>query len=88
MFPGQKPVLEGNKKSKSRRDQICHIIVRTWGGLQGVKGCCKVQDGHSKVSGRELMNRMHAAHVAYDVEFLFCDKGHTGMKIAEILGVR
>ncbi len=74
---------------RAKAEGIRFVILCEHGeGYRELKDVVRYRDGHSKVSGRELMNRMHAAHVAYDVEFLFCDKGHTGMKIAEILGVR
>lgn len=39
------------------------------------------------ITGRDLMERMYRVHIAYGVDFLFCDKRSTGRRIAEILGV-
>lgn len=38
-----------------------------------------------KVTGRQLYDAMLRCHIAYGVEFLFCDRRHTGRKILEIL---
>ena len=38
------------------------------------------------ITGRDLMERMYRVHIAYGVDFLFCDKRSTGRRIAEILG--
>lgn len=42
---------------------------------------------YSGVSGRDLMERIYAAHIGYGVEFLFCDKRSTGKRVAEILNL-
>lgn len=72
---------------RSQKEGIRFIILCEHGGryktIQDVAG---YKDRYSKVSGRELMNRMYAAHIAYGVEFLFCDKRSTGRKIVELLG--
>lgn len=39
------------------------------------------------ITGRDLMERMYRVHIAYGVDFLFCDKRATGRRIAELLGV-
>ena len=38
------------------------------------------------ITGRDLMERMYRVHIAYGVDFLFCDKRSAGRRIAEILG--
>ena len=35
-----------------------------------------------------LMERMYRVHIAYGVDFLFCDKRATGRRIAELLGIK
>ncbi len=37
------------------------------------------------ISGRDLMERIYRVHMAYGVDFLFCDKRATGRRIVEIL---
>lgn len=38
------------------------------------------------ISGKDLMERMYKVHIAYGVDWLFCDKRQTGKRIVEILG--
>ena len=40
------------------------------------------------ISGKELMERIYRVHIAYNVDFLFCDKRSTGKKIVELLTPR
>lgn len=37
------------------------------------------------ISGKDLMERIYRVHIAYGVDFLFCDKRCTGRRIVEIL---
>lgn len=72
---------------RAGKEGIRFIILCEHGGsYKDIKDVAGYKDKYSKVSGRELMNRMHAAHIAYGVEFLFCDKRSTGRRIVEILG--
>ncbi|MEY8495786.1 ERCC4 domain-containing protein [Lachnospiraceae bacterium 29-91] len=72
---------------RSQKEGIRFIILCEHGGkYKEVKDVAGYKDKYSKVSGRELMERMYAAHIAYGVEFLFCDKRSTGKKIVELLG--
>ncbi len=72
---------------RSQKEGIKFIILCEHGGpYKTIKDVVGYKDKYSKVSGRELMNRMYAAHMAYDVEFLFCDKRSTAKKIVELLG--
>lgn len=41
---------------------------------------------HKQVTGRRLYNEAFRCHIAYGVEFLFCDKSETGARIIELLG--
>ena len=40
------------------------------------------------ISGKDLMERIYRVHIAYDVDFLFCDKRSTGKRIVELLTPR
>ena len=40
------------------------------------------------ITGRDLVERMYRVHIAYGVDFLFCDKRATGRRIAELLGIK
>lgn len=73
---------------RAKEDGLRFVILCEHGGsYKGIRDVARYKDKYSKVSGRELMNRMYAAHIAYGVEFLFCDKRSTGKRIAELLGV-
>ena len=39
-----------------------------------------------KITGRRVANEMFKAHVAYGVDWMFCQKKSTGKRILEILG--
>lgn len=70
-----------------------HIIVLCEQG-SWIKGIRDVADWHNPmqgkipyaISGKDLMERIYRVHIAYDVDFLFCDKRTTGRRIAELLG--
>lgn len=72
---------------RSRQEGIKFYILCEHGGqYKSIKDVANYRDKYSRVTGRELMERMYAAHIAYGVEFLFCDKRSTGRRIVEILG--
>lgn len=71
---------------RSQKEGIKFIILCEHGGkYKCIQDVAAYRDKYSKVSGRELMERMYAAHIAYGVEFLFCDKRSTGKRIVELL---
>lgn len=71
---------------RSRDEGIKFFILCEHGGkYKSIKDVANYTDKYSRVSGRELMERMYAAHIAYGVEFIFCDKRSTGKKILELL---
>lgn len=72
---------------RSKEEGIKFIILCEHGGqYKTIRDVANYKSQYSRISGRELMERMYAAHIAYGVEFLFCDKRSTGRRIAEILG--
>lgn len=72
---------------RSQKEGTRFIILCEHGGqYKTIRDVAGYKDKYSRVSGRELMERMYAAHIAYDVEFLFCDKRSTGRRIVELLG--
>ena len=72
-----------------------HLIVLCEQGAW-VKGIKDVAQWHNPmqgkipyaISGKDLMERIYRVHIAYDVDFLFCDKRSTGKKIVELLTPR
>lgn len=72
---------------RAKEKNIKMIILCEHGGQ--IKDIKSVADWHSKyspVSGRHLMEEIYRVHIAYGVDFLFCDKRSTGKRIIELLG--
>lgn len=63
------------------------VLCEHGGQYKTIKDVVNYKSRYSKIPGRVLMERMYAAHIAYGVEFLFCDKRSTGRKIVELLEV-
>lgn len=75
------------REIKRARDGNIHLIILCEHGGQ-IKTIQDVEKWHSKytrVSGRDLMEKIYRVHIAYGVEFVFCDKRVTGKKIIELL---
>lgn len=73
---------------RAHRDGLRLVILCEHGGkMKRIEDVAGFRSKYSKVTGRELMERMYRVHIAYGVEFLFCDKRSTGRRILEILGV-
>lgn len=75
------------RELKRATDAKVHLIIlcEHGGAIHSIQD---VQNWHSKytrVSGRDLMERIYKIHIGYGVEFLFCDKRMTGKRIIEIL---
>ncbi len=71
---------------RSYRDKVKFYILCEHGeGYRTIRDVARYKDDFSKVSGRKLMEKMYAAQVAYNIEFVFCNKKDTGRKIVEIL---
>lgn len=72
-----------------------HMIVLCEQGAC-IKGIRDVAQWHNPmqgkipyaISGKDLMERIYRVHIAYDVDFLFCDKRSTGKRIVELLTPR
>ncbi|MBQ5317484.1 MAG: ERCC4 domain-containing protein [Oscillospiraceae bacterium] len=61
------------------------VLVEHGGQIKSIEDVAKWMDKYSGVSGRALMDEIYRVHIAYGVEFLFCDKRSTARKIIEIL---
>jgi hypothetical protein len=55
------------------------------GKIKSIQDVAQWHDKYSGVSGRHLMDEIYRTHIAYGVEFLFCDKRCTARRILEIL---
>lgn len=61
------------------------VLVEHGGQIKSIEDVAKWTDKYSGVSGRSLANEIYRVHIAYSVEFVFCDKRSTARKIIEIL---
>lgn len=61
------------------------VLVEHGGQIKSIEDVSKWTDKYSGVSGRRLADEIYRVHIAYGVEFLFCDKRCTAKKIIDIL---
>ena len=61
------------------------ILCEHGGKIKQIQDVALWSDKYSGVSGRRLMDEIYRTHIAYGVEFLFCDKRCTARRIVEIL---
>lgn len=61
------------------------VLIEHGGQIKSIEDVAKWTDKYSGVNGRNLANEIYRVHIAYGVEFLFCDKRSTAKKIIEIL---
>lgn len=62
------------------------VLIEEGGQIRSLKDVPNWKsDYHKKVSGYRLYNEICRCHIAYGVEFWFCDRRSTGKRIAEIL---
>ena len=62
-----------------------YILCEHGGKIKSIQDVAQWHDKYSGVDGRNLMNEIYRVHIAYGVEFLFCDKRCTASRIIEIL---
>lgn len=71
---------------RSREQGIkLYILCEHGGKIKSIQDVALWSDKYSGVNGRDLMNEIYRVHIAYGVEFLFCDKRCTARRIVEIL---
>lgn len=75
------------KEVRRAREQKIKLFVLIEHGRQikSIEDVAKWTDKYSGVSGRSLANEIYRVHIAYNVQFLFCDKRSTARRIIEIL---
>ena len=61
------------------------VLVEHGGQIKSIEDVAKWTDKYSGVNGRSLANEIYRVHIAYNVQFLFCDKRSTARRIIEIL---
>lgn len=62
-----------------------YILCEHGGKIKSIQDVALWSDKYSGVNGRNLMNEIYRVHIAYGVEFLFCDKRCTARRIVKIL---
>ena len=73
------------RRAKERNIKM-FILCEHGGQIKDIKSVANWHSKYSPVSGRHLMEEIYRVHIAYGVEFVFCDKRSTGRKIIELLG--
>lgn len=72
------------RRAKEQKIKL-FVLVEHGGQIKSIEDVAKWTDKYSGVSGRNLANEIYRVHIAYGVEFLFCDKRSTARRIIEIL---
>ena len=62
------------------------VLIEEGGKIRCLKDVPNWRSKYKKVTGYRLYNEICRCHIAYGVEFWFCDKRATGKRIVEILG--
>ncbi|MEE1138244.1 MAG: ERCC4 domain-containing protein [Acutalibacteraceae bacterium] len=78
------------KEVRRSRDQgvKLFVLIEHGGQIKSIEDVARWSDKYSGVNGRRLADEIYRVHIAYGVEFLFCDKRSTGRRIIELLGVK
>ena len=61
------------------------VLIEHSGTIHNIEDVKQWKSKYSRVTGRRLTEEMYKVHIAYHVEFLFCDKRSTGRRIYEII---
>lgn len=61
------------------------VLVECGGKYHEIKDVAAWHSKYSRITGRQVMEEMYRTHMAYGVEWLFCDKRKTGKRILELL---
>lgn len=71
---------------RSKEQKIKMIVLCEHGGkIKSIRDVASWKSKYSRVTGKQLMEEIYKVHIAYGVEFLFCDKRSTGKRILELL---
>lgn len=75
------------RELRRAKEQGIHLIflVEHGGQIKSVKDVPKWRSKYSNIKGTWLANEMFKTHIAYGVEWKFCDKRSTGKRIVELL---
>lgn len=71
---------------RARECSVKMIVLCEHGGkIKSIKDVATWKSSYSRITGRQLAEEIYRVHIAYGVEFLFCDKRSTGRRIIELL---
>lgn len=75
------------RELKRSKDEGIHLIflVEHGGSIHSINDVYKWRSRYSKIKGSWIADKMFKSHVAYNVDWFFCDKRCTGKRILEIL---
>lgn len=72
------------RRAKAGRIKLI-FLVEHGGQIHEIKDVQQWKSQYSRITGRQVMEEMYRTHIAYGVEWLFCDKRSTGRRIVELL---
>ena len=72
------------RRSKAERVKMI-VLVEHGNNIKTLKDIVSWRSRYSKITGAQLYSEACRCHIAYGVEFLFCNKGQTGRLITELL---
>lgn len=61
------------------------VLIEHGGRIRSMNDVPEWKSKFTKVTGQRLFQQMLRIHMAYGVEFLFCDKNETGRRVLELL---
>lgn len=74
-----------NKKYRKCYEKGIRLYVLIEEQFNDIYDVAKWQNPHGKIGGRKLLDKMHRLTMMYDVQFVYCDKKHTGETIIKLL---
>lgn len=72
------------RRAKAERIKMI-VLIEQGGNFRTLKDVPTWKSRYTKVTGYQLYREICRCHIAYGVEFLFCDKRKTGKRILELL---
>lgn len=70
---------------RAQDNNLKMIVLIEERNYQSIEDVIRWTSKYSRVTGRQLRDAMVRVHIAYQVEFLFCDSRSSGRRILELL---
>lgn len=74
-----------NKKYRKCYEQGIRLYVLIEEQFDSIYDIAKWKNPHGKIDGRKLLDKMHRLTMMYGVQFVYCDKKHTGEMLIKLL---